>query len=364
MIYIEGYALITSLGKSAKASVSALREENIKPISKPLFMDGIKYYKILDSKPLDYYDQIEQVAKSAISHANINPKEIENMALFIGTSSAKLPLNEYYAQESGELLKDLYMSEVSEIIAKKLGIKGFRTIISTACTSSANALIQAKEMIESGLIKKALVVGVELYNQLTLKGFDSFMLLTKTEMKPFDKDRDGIILGEALSAVVLGHNPSQFGLVGGAVTVDTSSITAPHHNNLKEVMSQALKNANIHPHEIELIKAHATASIQNDISEAKAINLLFSKKVPPVLPLKPYIGHTMGACGTNELVLFLESLKEGFIPKAIHFENRDEACALTPNLEELEAKKGYYLLNYFGFGGNNSSLVMHYNKGV
>jgi 3-oxoacyl-[acyl-carrier-protein] synthase-1 len=358
VIYVEGYALITSLGKSAKASVSELRKENIKPIS----IEGIKYYKISDSQPLDYYNQIEQVAKSAISHAKINPKETENMALFIGTSSAKLPLNEHYAQESGELLKDLYMSEVSEIIAKRLGIKGFRTIISTACTSSANALIQAKEMIESGLITKALVVGVELYNQLTLKGFNSFMLLTTTEMKPFDQDRDGIVLGEALSAVVLGHNQSQFGLVGGAITVDTSSITAPHHNNLKEVMSQALKNANIQPHEIELIKAHATASIQNDISEAKAIHLLFADKIPSILPLKPYIGHTMGACGTNELVLFLESLKEGFIPKAIHFENRDEECALTPILEELEAKEGYYLLNYFGFGGNNSSLVIHHKE--
>jgi 3-oxoacyl-[acyl-carrier-protein] synthase-1 len=358
VIYVEGYALITSLGKSAKASVRELKKENINPIS----IEGMRYYKISDSQPLDYYYHIEQVAQSAIVNANIDIKEIKHMALFIGTSSAKLPLNEYYAQENGALLKDLDMSKITEIVAKKLGIKGFRTIISTACTSSANALIQAKEMIESGLIKKALVVGVELYNQLTLKGFDSFMLLTKTEMKPFDRDRDGIVLGEALSAVVLGHNQSQFGLVGGAVTVDTSSITAPHHNNLKKVMNQALENANIQPHEIELIKAHATASIQNDISEAKAIHLLFSEEIPPILPLKPYIGHTMGACGTNELVLFLESLKEGFIPKAIHFKNRDEECALTPNLEELEAKEGYYLFNYFGFGGNNSSLVIKYKE--
>ena len=356
MIYIEGYALISSLAKSAKASVEAIKEGNISTIA----MGDTSYYKISDTKQLDYYDLIEEVIRNAISNANLSQKELKEMALFIGTSSAKLPLNEYHATDSGVLLKDLHMSEVSDIIAKRLGIDGFRTIISTACTSSANALIQAKEMIESGLIKKAIVVGVELYNQLSIKGFDSFMLLSKSKMRPFDRERDGIILGEALSAVILGLKRSSFELKGGAIMVDTSSITAPHFNNLKEVMSKALQSADIQPKDIELIKVHATASIQNDIAEAQAINLLFKENPPTILPLKPYIGHTMGACGTNELVLLLESLKSGFIPKSIHFDNMDEECNLIPNLTELKSKRGYYLLNYFGFGGNNSSLVINY----
>ena len=358
MIYIEGYALISSLGRSAKTSVKQLRNKSIDPIS----MGHLKYYKIPNLQPLEYYDLIEEVVTNGISDAGIDSEIIKNTALFIGTSSAKLPLNEHHAKESGVLLKDLNIDEVSEIIAKRVGLKSYRTIISTACTSSSNALIQAKEMIESGLIKKAIVVGVELYNELSIRGFDSFMLLSKDKIQPFDKNRDGIILGEALSAVVLGEQKSDFSLVGGVITVDTSSITAPHADNLKKVMSQAIKSANISPDNIELIKVHATASIQNDISEAQAIRLLFEKKLPNILTLKPYIGHTMGACGTNELTLLLESLKQGFVPKSIQFETMDNECNLQPNLEELSAKEGYYLLNYFGFGGNNSSLVVKYKE--
>jgi 3-oxoacyl-[acyl-carrier-protein] synthase-1 len=357
VIYIEGYALISALGKSVEESVNRLRYNPILPQE---IEEGIKYYKISDGEALPYYDVIEEVVKEAISHADIAQEEFLNMALFIGTSSAKLPLNEHHAKESGVLLKDLYMSEVSEIIAQRVGIKGFRTIISTACTSSSNALIQAKEMIESGLIQKAIVVGVELYNELTIKGFDSFMLLSKNSMRPFDKERDGIVLGEGLSAVLLGRKKGAFGLVGGAGNVDTNSVTSPHFTNLKEVMAQAIKSANITPKNIYLVKAHATASIQNDITEAQAITLLFNKKTPHILALKPYIGHTMGACGTNELALLLESFKQGFIPKSIPLETIDKACNIGSNQEELEAKEGYYLLNYFGFGGNNSSLVIKY----
>ncbi len=358
MIYIEGYALISSLGKSVKESVDSVKKE----LSLPLQLEGFKYYKISDIEPLEYYELIEKVVCVAIEDANLTQEELHSTALFLGTSSAKLPLNEHHAKESGLLLKDLYMGEVSQIVAKRVGVEGYKTIISTACTSSSNALIQAKEMIESGLIDKAIVVGVELYNELTINGFDSFMLLSKNKLRPFDKNRDGIILGEALSAVILGRKESNFTLAGGAITVDNSSITAPHFENLKEVMSQAIESAKILPKDIKLIKAHATASIQNDISEAKAIHTLFKENIPDILALKPYIGHTMGACGTNELTLLLESLKQGFIPKSIHFETPDEACNIIPTQEKLPAKEGYYLLNYFGFGGNNSSLVLNYRK--
>ncbi|MCK5854875.1 MAG: hypothetical protein KAG56_06600, partial [Sulfurovaceae bacterium] len=358
VIYIEGYALISSLGKSVKKSVESLKEELVSPLQ----IESLKYYKISDIEPLEYYNIIEKVVRVAIEDAKLSQEELKSTALFIGTSSAKLPLNEHHAKESGVLLKDLYMSEVSQIIAQRVGLQGYRTIISTACTSSSNALIQAKEMIESGLIAKAIVVGVELQNELSIKGFDSFMLLSKDKLRPFDKNRDGIILGEALSAVVLGKEPSSFSLAGGAITVDTSSITAPHFENLKMVMSQAIESAKILPKDIEVIKAHATASIQNDISEAKAIHLLFKENIPTILTLKPYIGHTMGACGTNELTLLLESLKQGFIPKSIHFETVDEECDIIPTQEQSPAKEGYYLLNYFGFGGNNSSLVLKYEE--
>ena len=183
MIYIEGYALISSLANGVEELVKRLKEDNSsesetlvpnKTRLKPSVPS--RYYKISDIEPLEYYDIIEKVVRLAIEEAELSQEELQSTALFIGTSSAKLPLNEHHAKESGELLKDLYMSEVSQIIAQRVGINGYRTIISTACTSSSNALIQAKEMMESGLIQRAVVVGVELYNELSINGFDSFML--------------------------------------------------------------------------------------------------------------------------------------------------------------------------------------------
>lgn len=357
MIYVNGYALVSAKGGDVKSSVESLHKEEHSPT---LLESGRKFYKIPEEFSLSYYDIIEKTIRDALINADLMQEDLSEVALFLGTSSAKLPLNEAYAKNNMLLIHDLYMDEITEIMAERIGIKGFRTIISTACTSSSNALVQAKEMIESGLIKKAVVVGVELYNELSLKGFESFMLLANSELKPFDKDREGIILGEAVSAIVLSTKSSPFAFLGGAVKVDTTSITAPTPENLAEVMYEVLNNARVSSSQIHVVKTHSTATRQNDQAEAKALHKVFSEKVPMVVTLKPYIGHTMGACGSSELVLFLEALNQGFIPKSIHFDTLDIECNITPIQEEEEAFNGYYMFNYFGFGGNNSSLIFQY----
>lgn len=357
MVYIEGYSLFSAIDSSANGSVKSLRDRVIEPT---ILDQEIKYYKIPNIEPLDYYNIIEKSIKDALFDANLSQDEIEKSALFIGTSSAKLPINETHLIKDGELLKDLYMDEITKIIANRIGIKNFKTIISTACTSSANALIQAKEMIQNGIIDRAIVVGVELYNEFTIRGFDSFMLLSRNQMRPFDANRDGIILGEAISTVVLSNQKSDFELIGGAIKVDTTSITAPTPQNLALVMQEALQNANITPQDIKIVKTHSTATLQNDESEAKALHLVFGSNIPKIIALKPYIGHTMGACGTNELVLLVESINQGFLPKSINFTDIDSKCNVTPSTNELPIVEGYYLLNYFGFGGNNNCLILRY----
>jgi 3-oxoacyl-[acyl-carrier-protein] synthase-1 len=355
--YVNGYALVSARGKDAFSSVVSLRKGECTPAT---LNSATKYYKIDEAFSLPYYDMIEKIIRDAIAHAGLDKEDLADMALFLGTSSAKLPLNESHTKKHGTLLHDLYMDEITQIMADRIGIQGFRTIISTACTSSSNALIQAKEMIESGLIQKAVVVGVELYNLLSIKGFESFMLLSNKEIKPFDKKREGIILGEAVSAIILSKKSSPFVFLGGAVKVDTNSITAPTLENLAMVMNEVLKDAEITAKEISVVKTHSTATSQNDDAEAKALHKVFPEKIPKVLALKPYIGHTMGACGSSELVLFLEALTQGFIPKSIQFETIDPECNIVPSLEEAMATNGYYMFNYFGFGGNNSSLILQY----
>jgi len=357
VIYIEGYSLISALGMTIETSINALKKEKYYPKS----IEGDNLYFFL-KEPINqsYYEIIKKVSSQAIKNAKLNQVEIEKMGIFIGTSSPKLPINEKSLKEHNELLTSVNISEITNNLSSCIGQNTYRCIISTACTSSSNALVQAKDMIESGLIEKALVVGVELFNELTIKGFDSFQLLSNNKLQPFDKNRTGVILGEGISAVILGKSKSSFELVAGSIKLDISSITSPTANNLELVMNDALKKANITSNEIYAVKSHATATLQNDKVEAEALNNCFTK-LPIISALKPYIGHTMGASGTNELVLMLGALKKGFIPKTINFKEQEDK-GITPITEDKEAKYGYYMFNYFGFGGNNCSLIVKYNN--
>jgi 3-oxoacyl-[acyl-carrier-protein] synthase-1 len=356
MIYIEGYALLCSLGETVEESVLALKNEKHEASK----IDDENLYYFLKNNPLpNYYDSIESVAKQAIEHAKLTVTEQRKMGIFLGTSSPKLPINEQRLRKGEEILSSVDISEIVDELAQRVGQDNYKGIISTACTSSANALVQAKAMLEAGLIEKALVLGVELYNEMSIKGFDSFMLLSKDKIRPFDKNRDGVILGEGLSAVVLGKKESAFELVAGSVMVDISSITSPTTENLERVMRHVFTEAKIDAEEIYVVKSHTTATPQNDEVEAEALKNCFSK-LPIVTALKPYIGHTMGASGTNELVLMLASLKEGFVPKTLNFQTPD-LNALEPLQQVCEAKASYYLFNYFGFGGNNCSLLVKYH---
>ncbi len=357
MIYIEGYALTCALGKDVHASVKKLQETICEPT---LLDDGNRYYYINAEEEQNYYDSIEKIAQDAIIDANLTKDEISNLGLFIGTSSAKLPINEKALKTSGEMITKPNLSELSSILMQRLKLKGFNTIISTACTSSANAMVQAKEMIESGLIKKALIIGAELYNELSIKGFNSFQLLSQKKIRPFDAHRDGVILGEGISAVILGMKVTPFEFASGSIMIDTVSITSPTSKSLVRIMRSAIEKADLLPKDINVIKAHATGTLQNDLSEAEALNELFPSH-PCITAFKPYLGHTMGACGTNEVVLLLESLKQNFIPKTLNFSIESTEYPLVPLIKNTTAIQGHYLLNYLGFGGNNCCLILKYS---
>ncbi len=362
MIYINGYEIISAIGENLEQNIDAIKEErtNISKINTLKDRENL-YYKIKDLKQEDFFDILEKTIVSALKMADIDNSE--DIALFTGTSSINIALNEDIYNKTSEILQDANIKTINLTLKKRLGIKGFETIISSTCSSSSNALLQAKNMIECGLIDKAIVVGYELFNQLCFAGFDTFMLLSPKKIKPFCQDRDGTILGEAVSAIVISKKKSKFCISGGATRVDTTNITSskPDGSKIAHIIKDSLKNANIKNQEIIAIKAHAAGTFQSDEIEAKAIHAVFDL-LPPVFTLKPFIGHTMGGCGLNELVLFIGCLNEGFIPKSLNYCDEKNDCDIYPTNKQLVAKNGSYLLNYFGFGGNNSCLILNFNK--
>jgi 3-oxoacyl-[acyl-carrier-protein] synthase-1 len=123
-------------------------------------------------------------------------------------------------------------------------------------------------------------------------------------------------------------------------------------------MREALNRAGVEPHQIDAVKAHATGSYHNDLTEGNGLNQVFIDQIPPVTGLKPFIGHTFGACGVIELILFTEAIKHGFLPATLGFEEIDNEINIEPISEPVSTQAGIFLLNYFGFGGNCVSLVV------
>jgi 3-oxoacyl-[acyl-carrier-protein] synthase I len=218
-------------------------------------------------------------------------------------------------------------------------------------------------MIALGFMEKALVVGYDLFSDVGFYGFEALRLITSPPYRPFDRRRQGIIMGEGCGAVVLDRNPrkaTDFHCLGGANACDPHSVTThdPEGDVIAAVMRTALCQAGISPRTVTAVKAHATGSYHNDLTECSGLRKVFEDRLPPVTGLKPFIGHTVGACGVIELILFSEAIKKGFIPAMLGFEEFDPELAVTPLTEPLFIETGNFLLNYFGFGGNSVSLVV------
>ncbi|MFA7554535.1 MAG: beta-ketoacyl synthase N-terminal-like domain-containing protein [Spongiibacteraceae bacterium] len=334
-------------------------------------------YKLLAESPLAdlqnrLYQVIDDVLEQALTEANLSQAQRQAMSLYLGSSSFDIGINEANFQQQLAVETDTHkamplpgpsMANVADYIVRSQGLRGEDFSFNTACTSSANALMSAVAHVEAGLVEHALVVGVELYNDVTALGFYGLDLLTRSVMRPFDKSRDGLVLGEGVSAVIIGRaaeNQQQgFYLCGGANLCDTHSITMSNvdGSGIAEVMQLALANADMAANAINVIKAHGTASLANDEAEAAGLHRLF-KPLPKVCVLKPFIGHTLGACGLNELILFYRAIEAGFLiaTPGIGADSGDLNVQLNQQLSPVAP--GNFMLNFFGFGGNNTSLVI------
>ena len=375
-VYIRGKAVTCALGDEVEQTVAMMKTHRVRIARVPLQLLGLNYsrpYFRLPEENIDpakgveryFYDILFSTVEKAIVDAGLERDEIEDLPVFFGSTSNDMPIFEDTYRTSRHVLAQTasgYGKIVSEIIGH-FGLKAAGYTFTTACTSSATATVSAAAMIVQGFIKRALVIGYDLFTNLGFYGFESLKLISPSSYKPFDKNREGIILGEGCGAFILDKKnmgPNDFYYLGGANICDISSVTG--HNadgeQIAAVMSEALAHAGVDPMEVDAVKAHATGSYHNDLTEANGLKQVFQKQVPPVTALKPFVGHTLGACGVIELILFTEAVKSGFVPATLGFEQVDEQLNIEPLTRPLAMQSGTFLLNYFGFGGNCVSLVV------
>jgi 3-oxoacyl-[acyl-carrier-protein] synthase-1 len=399
-VYIRGCGTVCAIGATQQQLAQACQEYRVAPApfsqvtvsqvpvlpvtvspvtapSEQCAEPPLPYYQIgpqtLATQSSRLYDFIDHAVSQAIDDAALSSKELAHTAVFCGSTACDISdLEEHYVQDLGRDpdAMALYRSGFGILaghVRDRFNLGGEEVSFNTACSSSANAFMTAAQMIASGRYEHAVVLGVEAANQLSIQGFNSMMLLSQTACRPFDARRDGTILGEAVSALVLSRTPCRqsqfcgekpFYFLGGANLCDTKSVTSSNADVIAEVMRRALFNAGLHLKEVEFIKAHGTSTENNDLSEGQAMQQVFGDQVPPFSSLKPYLGHTLGACGAVELTVLLAAIQQDFVPSTPGFETMDPQINLQPLRRHMGFQEGVIMLNYFGFGGNNTSLLI------
>jgi 3-oxoacyl-(acyl-carrier-protein) synthase len=373
--------MICSLGDSMTEIIDAVRHKRVKleripftlarlPYTKPYYLIQRNEGDKLDERSEAYfYEVLFSAVSRALLDAGLNRTEIKDMNVFFGSTSMDVPVFEGNHRKTSSTVAGMFLQssygygKIAGAIVERFEIEGNCYSFATACTSSANALLYAAAMIEEGLIERALVVGYDLFNNLGFYGFEALKSIADSDYRPFDRARDGLILGEACGAVVLeGKRRKAFDFMhfGGANLCDTYSVTSHDEEGsaVAETMNRALRQAGISPGDICAVKAHATGTENNDRTECAAMRVTFGCEMPPVTCVKPFIGHTVGACGVNELILFTESIKTGFVPSTPGFREVDDELNMTPLTENMEVNEGIFMLNYFGFGGNCTTLIL------
>ena len=319
------------------------------------------------------WPSLSGMVATALEEAALPPSVLADTALFMGTSSHEIGDDEQAfmqaRQQEGEAacaMQGRRQGELAARLAARFSLGAGEFTLSTACTASANALVLAAEAIQDGRCRAAVVVAEEHFNHTTLLGFDSMLLLSQQVCRPFDRQRDGMTPGEGLAVVVLvspelqhEHSPWRgMRWLGGASACDPQGITCSSAEAMVAVMRRALDSAALVAEQIDLIKAHGSASPANDATEAAAMGLLFIPSLPPFTLLKGALGHSFGANGLIEMVALLACLRRGYCPPAHGFTQGDPELACQPLDQALPFTTGRVMFNQFGFGGNNTSFIL------
>ena len=310
----------------------------------------------------------------ALDEAGLSGGELPGAAFISGTTVGGMDRSEcYYPDFLANDSRNEYIAmhdcgASTELIADRFGRFGFVSTPSTACSSAMNAILVGANLIRSGAFDIVVAGGSECLTRFHLNGFNALMILDTQPCRPFDATRAGLNLGEGAAYVVLERAASArrrgvhalATLDGVANTCDAFHQTASSADGegAFRAMRGALADAGLNPSEVDYINAHGTGTPNNDASESAAMLRLFGDRVPPVSSTKAFTGHTTSASGAIETVICLLALRYGFLPVNLNWQHPMDNGIVPVRESRPPRETRHVLCNSFGFGGNDSSLLL------
>lgn len=386
-ISVTGLGIICSIGNDAKSVLDSLQKgesgigtmkylqskHSELPVGEvKLSNDEMKVILgIQDNSPMSRTTLMGAIAiRQALEHAGISVSSLNSkrVALISGTTVGGMDLTENFYEQMKTDDSLLYLPKSNECgksteeMAEIVGLKNAETCtISTACSSALNSIILGSEMLKRDEVDIVIAGGSEALSRFHLNGFNTLMILDKEQCRPFDDTRAGLNLGEGAAFVILEKNVEN-GLAyisGYGNRCDAFHQTASSDNGEGAylAMKDALEMAHLSPSEIQYVNAHGTATPNNDITESQSLIRIFGDTMPEVSSTKSFTGHTTSASGSIEAVICILAMQNNFTPANLGWKNKIEG-GIVPTLGNKAIILENVICNSFGFGGNDSSMVI------
>jgi len=403
-VVITGCSAITPIGHAKEEIVESLTRgiSGVKPLRDDGLLTGfiesgvygtvsypIEYdFKRRDSKtmgPVSYYAC--QVAREALAASGLDPAFIRSGRLGVafgsthGSPSVQRQIYKSFFSHSRQNFSSIgavdYLRSMVHTtavnITKMFGITGRVISSSTACTTSSQSIGFGYETVKFGIQDAMLCGGADEYDTTTVAVFDN-LLACSTEFndrphltpRPFDIDRDGLVVGEGAGALILEEYESArrrgadilAEVIGFACNNNGGDLILPNIDGITTTIRLGLKDAGIDAGMVDVVSAHATATKMGDVIEAQAIGRVYGMS-PLVTALKSYMGHTMGACGAIETILTLYMMEKGVIAPTLNLEGVDDRCAMIRHVQRLQETDIHVAaIQNFAFGGVNTNLII------
>lgn len=370
-IYITDYNCVTPLGFDVSSNWNALLEgKSGVALHKITESQAAFYASMIDTEKLDeafgsrfteiHFTRLEKMFLLSLEPLIKRHPVSEETAFILSTTKGNISL----LKNQSELPEGVYLSKLAQKIADYFGFTTKPVVVSNACVSGVMAIAAAKNMILTGKYKDAFVIAGDELSEFVISGFNSFQAIGDGPCKPYDKNRNGINIGEAAAAVYItsslsGNEKLRFKVLGDSAVNDANHISGPSRtgDGLYASIRNAMAEAGVIPEQIGFISAHGTATLYNDEMESIAFSRMNLQHIP-LNSMKGYYGHCLGASGLLESIISMESALHGTLIPSKNFVEMGVSEPLNIIKENRQAEIKYILKTASGFGGCNAAIVL------